>query len=621
MALTEMRATVVSGEDQLRAELGDVASPVLVYLEQLHAECRDLRDGEVATYIPQLGMAAPDTFAICVVTVGGYAYEVGDIDQQFTIQSISKPFAYGLALEDHGVDAVSERVGVEPTGDPFNSITVDEKSNRPFNPMVNAGAIVTTSLVRGAAHDEKLGRLLDAFGKFIGHDIEIDQAVFESERETGDRNRAIAYLMRNFGMLDGDVEQMLDLYFQQCSFLVTCRDLAVAAATLANRGENPITGERALAARYVGNVLSVMQTCGMYDFAGEWTYTVGLPAKSGVSGGLIAVLPGQLGIGVLSPPLDARGNTARGIEVCRRLSHDFALHPHRPAAVAGNVVRRRYHADGVRSARARSVSEEATLAAAGTHVAVIELQGDLFFATAEVLVRAVLDDLDDIEHVLLDGRRVGQVDDPARQLISSLGDALAAAGREVLLAGFAREVTDAIPAAVRVFDNTDAALEWCEQQALAAAPHASKAGPLLADQQLLAGLTPQELAAVVARIEIREVTRGEVVFREGEPSDTVCFVIEGSVSVRLPLGGNRSRRVAGFGAGMAVGDFGLVERSPRSADVVADEPGVLAAFPIDELEVIDRTYPGLAAKIYANLARLLAQRLRNANDQIRSLDA
>ena len=166
-------------------------------------------------------------------------------------------------------------------------------------------------------------------------------------------------------MLDGDVDEMLDLYFRQCSFLVTCRDLAVAAATLANRGRNPVTGERALSSRYVGNVLSVMQTCGMYDFAGEWTYTVGLPAKSGVSGGVIAVLPGQLGIGVLSPPLDARGNSVRGIEVCRRLADDFALHPHRPATVATGVVRRCYRATTVRSARARSVADEAALAVAG----------------------------------------------------------------------------------------------------------------------------------------------------------------------------------------------------------------------------------------------------------------
>ncbi|MFI5046985.1 MAG: glutaminase A [Acidimicrobiia bacterium] len=598
-----------------------MSSPVLAYLERLHAECRELRDGQVATYIPQLGEADPDWFAICIVTVGGYAYEVGDVEQQVSIQSISKPFAYGLALEDHGVEAVSERVGVEPTGDPFNSITVDEASNRPFNPMVNAGAIVTTSLVRGATADAKLHRLLDAFGRIVGHDLAMDETVFQSERRSGDRNRAIAYLMRNFGMLDGDVDEMLDLYFRQCSFLVTCRDLAVAAATLANRGRNPVTGERALASRYVGNVLSVMQTCGMYDFAGEWTYTVGLPAKSGVSGGVIAVLPGQLGIGVLSPPLDARGNSVRGIEVCRRLADDFALHPHRPATVTSSVVRRRYHAGTARSARARSVADEAVLAESGAHVVVHELQGDLFFATTEVLVREVLDDLDDIDHVIIDGRRVGRVDDAARQLLSSLVESLAAGGRTVALAGFHPDVPESITAPVLVFDDTDAALEWCEQRALSVVPRARHGSPLLYDQQLLHGLTDDELDAVVARVELREVVAGEVVFREGEPADTVCFVVEGAVSVRLALGDGRSARVAGFGAGMAVGDFGLVEQSRRSADVVSDEAGVLASFPVDALAAVDAEHPGVAAKVYANLARLLAQRLRNANDQIRSLDS
>jgi len=599
-----------------------VPSPVSAYLERLHAECLPLRDGEVATYIPQLGEADPDWFAICIVTAGGYAYEVGDVDQQVSIQSISKPFAYGLALEDHGVEAVSARVGVEPTGDPFNSITVDEESNRPFNPMVNAGAIVTTSLVRGDDADAKLHRLLDAFGRFVGHDVGLDESVFRSECESGDRNRAIAYLMRNFGMLDGDVDEMLELYFRQCSILVTCRDLAVAAATLANRGRNPMTGERALASGYVGNVLSVMQTCGMYDFAGEWTYTVGLPAKSGVSGGVIAVLPGQLGIGVLSPPLDARGNSVRGIEVCRRLTDDFALHPHRPATVASGVVRRKYRATNVRSARARSVADEAVLAQAGSHLVVHELQGDLFFATTEVLVRQVLDDLDGVHHVLLDGRRVGRIDAPARRLVSSLADALAATGRTMLIAGFHADVPESLTAPVLAFDDTDAALECCEQQALAAAPpRLRRTGPLLQDQQLLEGLTDAELAAIAARLDLREVVADELVFCEGEAADTVCFVVEGSVSVRLAVPDGSSVRVAGFGAGMAVGDFGLVEAGNRSANVVADEAGVLAVFPIAELAAVDLEHPGVAAKVYANLGRLLVTRLRNANDQIRSLDS
>ena len=304
-------------------------SPVQQYIDRLYRAHRHLGGGDVATYIPELGKADPDWFAIAIATMDGQVYAAGDLDVQFTIQSISKPFVYGIALDDRGTEFVLERVGVEPTGDPFNSITVDEESNRPFNPMVNAGAIATTGLLRGATAEAQWQRIASGFAAFTGSPMTVDESVFHSENATGDRNRAIAYLMRNFGMIDGDVDDVLELYFRQCSLLVTATDLAIAAATLAAGGRNPVTGQRALKEHHVANVLSVMQTCGMYDFAGSWTYDVGLPAKSGVSGGVIAVLPGQLGIAVFSPPLDKRGNSVRGIEVCRRIVRDFDLPPFR----------------------------------------------------------------------------------------------------------------------------------------------------------------------------------------------------------------------------------------------------------------------------------------------------
>jgi glutaminase len=258
--------------------------------------------------------------------VDGQIYEVGDFEQLFTIQSISKVFVQGLALEDHGRDYLLTRVGVEPTGDAFNAIVLDEQSKRPYNPMVNAGAIATTSLIKGSGPADKLNRMLDMFRRYVGHDIFIDVSTYVSERGTGDRNRAMAYLMHHFRMIDVDVDEALDLYFQQCSLMVNCRDLAVMAATLANQGVNPITGEQAVSGRYIRDILSVMYTCGMYNFAGEWAYTIGLPAKSGVSGGIIAVVPDQIGIAVFSPPLDARGNSVRGVKVCEALSEQFGLH-------------------------------------------------------------------------------------------------------------------------------------------------------------------------------------------------------------------------------------------------------------------------------------------------------
>ena len=296
-------------------------------LPELYERYRGLGEGRVADYIPQLATADPDWFSICAATVGGEQFAVGDADARFTLQSISKPFVFGLALEDHGRDRISERVGVEPTGDAFNSIIrLDDRSHRPHNPMVNAGAIAVTSSLEGGGPTERLNRMLAMFGRYLGHDVTVDMSVFMSERTTGHRNRAIAHLMVNFGMLDGSVDEALDLYFQQCSVTATCRDLALMAATLANAGVNPVTGERAVDTRYVRDLLSVMFTCGLYDYTGEWAYRVGLPAKSGVGGGILVVVPGVLGLGVFSPPLDTHGNSVRGVRVCADLSRELRLH-------------------------------------------------------------------------------------------------------------------------------------------------------------------------------------------------------------------------------------------------------------------------------------------------------
>jgi glutaminase len=379
------------------------------------------------TYIPELGRADPDWFGISVVTADGHVYEVGDTDVDFTIQSISKPFVFGMALEDRGRDEVLRRVGVEPSGNPFNAIVVDDR-NRPFNPMVNAGAIVATGLLEARNDEERMKRVVEAFSSYAGRRLPLDEAVYKSESATGDRNRAIAHLMRSFGNLDGDVDAVIDAYFRQCSLLVTCRDLATMAATLANRGVNPITGARALDARYVENVLSVMSTCGMYDYAGEWVYTVGLPAKSGVAGGVIAVLPGQLGIGVFSPRLDERGNSARGVKVCQRMALDFDLHPLRFQPEVRAVVRRCYRAGQTRSNRVRTPEDYVLLARHADSVVVFELQGDLFFGSSERLFRSVVDDLEGVDAVVLDCKRVGNLDSAAISMLSSLRAALVLSG-------------------------------------------------------------------------------------------------------------------------------------------------------------------------------------------------
>lgn len=312
--------------DALVKSMKSAASPCRMVLRELQERYQAENQGSVANYIPELATVDPQWFGIAIATVDGQVFEIGDSQQAFTIQSISKPFVYGLALEDHGRDHVLSKVGVEPTGEAFNSIVLDQASNRPFNPMVNAGAIATADLIEGTDLTGRTKRLLAMFQRYLGREVHVNTSVFLSERATGHRNRAIAHLMLNFGMISSRVDDALELYFQQCSLEVTCRDLAVMGATLANGGTNPMTGVRALREEYIRDLLNVMYTCGMYDFAGEWSCRVGLPAKSGVGGGIVAVVPGEMGIGVFSPRLDAKGNSVRGVKVCQELSERFGLH-------------------------------------------------------------------------------------------------------------------------------------------------------------------------------------------------------------------------------------------------------------------------------------------------------
>lgn len=301
-----------------------------LYLRHLHHE----DDSVDRFYEPGRGYYQPErageerhAFGICLADLEGGVHVVGDHDEAFAIQSISKVFAYALALADHGPDHVLDKVGVEPSGDAFNSIVLDGRSQRPFNPMINAGAIATSDLVCGKDAAEKIGRIVEVVRLCAGNEsLTVDPDVFEREWRTADRNRAIAYLMRSHGALTGDVEETLAIYLQQCSIIVTCDDVARMAATLANGWINPGTGARPLPAARVRDVLSVMFTCGMYDFAGEWAFDVGVPAKSSVSGGILAAVPGKMGIATFSPGLDRYGNSVRGVRVCQEVSRRLGLH-------------------------------------------------------------------------------------------------------------------------------------------------------------------------------------------------------------------------------------------------------------------------------------------------------
>ena len=256
------------------------------------------------------------------------ASKTGDYQKQFTIQSIVKPILLLLALMDNGIDRVKEHVGVEATGKPFDAINYSDQSlvSEHLNPMVNMGAIVMCTLIKGDTYDEKFDRLLNLTRKLAGNpDIELDENVYLSEKRTGNKNRALAYLLKNYGMIEDEVDDVLDCYFKACSIKVNCADLAKIGLTLANHGKSPVTGERIFPSNYANYVNAILMTCGMYDGSGEFAVRVGVPAKSGVGGGIMAIVPTRMGIGIFSPALDSKGNSVAGIKALELLSKRLYL--------------------------------------------------------------------------------------------------------------------------------------------------------------------------------------------------------------------------------------------------------------------------------------------------------
>lgn len=605
-----------------------MASPIQDYLQELHQRHKKTKDGTVADYIPELAKADPDWFGICVVTATGSVYEVGDSQQLFTIQSISKPFVYGLALEDNGRPTVLQKVGLEPTGDAFNSISLDQGTGRPRNPMINAGAIATTGLVEGKTPEGRFNRILEVFSRCAGRSLEIDEAVYRSESETGHRNRAISHMLRNFSILEGDPAPTLDLYFKQCSIAVTCRDLGLMAATLANRGINPVNGRQALRGEYVESVLSVMGSCGMYDYAGSWIYQVGMPAKSGVAGGIIAVLPGQLGIGVFSPPLDDKGNSVRGIRVCDEMSRHLDLHLFNRPAFAQSIVRSSYSGSQMGSSRIRTQKEAQLLRERGETIQVYQLQGNLSFVTTEVVIQKVLEAKGSDRYVILDLRRVLSMNESSCRLFYELLENLTQqdttlifthADRFSLLRRLMKaKLKDRFDESFRSFEDNDLALEWCEDQLLDKSnPQETNSGVGdLSSYQLFEGLDTKQLRVIEEILRRRTYRKDEIVVRIGEAPSFLYLVAQGRASVTLPVPTGARKRLATFSTGMAFGEMAFVDRAPRSATVVADTELVCDYFDIDSFERIGRREPMIKIKLLENLCLELCRKLRKTNREL-----
>ena len=616
----------------MKPEATPPTSPIQDYLEKLRHEFATVKDGDVATYIPGLAKANPDWFGICLVTATGAVYEVGDSRQPFTIQSISKPFVYGQALEDNGRTEVLKKVGMEPTGDAFNSISLEPGTGRPRNPMINAGAIATTSLIAGKSPRTRLQRLLDMFALYAGHGVTVDEAIYHSESETGHRNRAIGHMLRNFDILTSDPMPAVELYFQQCSVSVTAHDLGIMAATLANRGVNPVTGKQAVRGEYVESVLSVMGSCGMYDYAGEWIYKIGMPAKSGVAGGIIAVLPGQLGIGVFSPPLDARGNSVRGIRVCDAISRDCDLHLLNRPSIGKFTIRLKVTGAELNSNRVRTPEENQVLRELGGGIRVYQLQGNLTFTTAEAVVRDIIGDFDATQQLILDFKRVLSLNESACRLFHDALCKLSAQGKPVLFTHSGHlpllrrylkiRLGKRFERLFQPFDDNDLALEWCEnrllQKNLPAPPARRRAA--IAKYELCKTFTAGELKTFAAFLQRRGYQPGETIIHLGDEAREMFFLAQGSVSVFVPQSGSTRRRLATFSAGMIFGEMAMIDGAPRSAMIIADSAVECDVLSLEDFDGLAGTHPVIKIKLLKNLNLSLCHRLRKANRELSLFD-
>ncbi|MBX5461274.1 MAG: glutaminase A [Steroidobacteraceae bacterium] len=317
--------------------LAQTSQDIEAALQAAYAKYKDLKEGKNADYIPALAKVDPQLFGIALVTTDGRVYTVGDVKSEVSIQSISKVFTMAKVMEEQGPEAIAKRIGVDATGMRFNSIVSIEFAQKELggpemNALVNPGAITATSMVSGGSRDDIWQKILAFHSDFAGRPLRVDEEVFKSEAATNQRNQAIGQLMYAYEFIKDNPQRAVDIYTEQCAIAVNARDLAVMAATLANAGKNPVTGKQVMKADNVPEVLAVMATAGLYDDSGKWLYRTGLPAKSGVGGGIIAVSPGKFGIAVVSPPLDEAGNSVRAQKAIADISAQLGGNPYEPQA-------------------------------------------------------------------------------------------------------------------------------------------------------------------------------------------------------------------------------------------------------------------------------------------------
>ena len=594
----------------------------------------------MADYIPELAKANPEDFGIVLATPDGRVYAVGDWEKTFTIQSISKPFMYGLALRLLSPSFMEKKVGVEPSGDAFNAISLDPRTGIPRNPMINAGAIATAAQVWRHDPGRAEALTLEFFSALAGRPLAVNESVYESERASGHRNRAISHLLRNAAVIEEEPEPGLDLYFRQCSIGVTCRDLAVMAATLACQGRNPLTQDEPLNPAITTRMLAVMGSCGMYDYAGQWLYDVGMPAKSGVGGGVLAVVPGRLGIAVYSPRLDAFGNSVRGIATCRRLSQALELHLFDQTPLQQSPVRSTYKGTERRSRRWRSTAEAAVIDPLRSQIKVLHAQGVLDFAALENVLGSIEQAATDGAVIILDLGQVSELPAASSALLQRQAELLQAAGQQLLLCRSSHlELPAALSREKFTYASLDLALEAAEDLLLEISSGEGIAGEVIAGEGsaalaappmetstdaglfgLLAPLAADLRKTITERLELRHYAAGTVAMARQQESDQLFLVASGRFSIFLPIprpeAPARLARMATFSEGMVFGDAAFFSGELRMADVVADTDGSCWLLQRSAFEELQQDHPAAAIALLTQLAIDLGRKVALCGQQL-----
>lgn len=625
-------------------------SPLHRYLSEMLENLRPMTSGTVNPVTEVATSPDINKVGLTITTVNGHQYSSGDTDHKFAIQSIAKVFAYGLALDDLGPTEVGKKVDVEPSGDPFNEISLQQNTGRPANPMINAGAIATVGLIKGKGGTDRITRIsrhMKLAAEGSPGDLDINRTVYHAENIGGHRNRALAWLLRSFEIIDSDPEPVVQDYFLECSTDITTENLSMMAATLANKGVNPVTGREVFSEETTRQVLAVMMTCGMYDAAGNWMIDIGLPAKSGVDGGIMVVVPGQLGIGVYSAPLDNHGNSVRGAAAIRRVTRDLGLHYADAAPLGGSTLRAHYSLADASLGVVRSTELSRITSQFGDRCQILEVSGDLGFAETETMARTIVEMEEDVSMVIIDFQGVDDYGRAAILMLASLtsswrdngkdiifidwGESLveslleytsvrddlylpdprekakAASAGQIDLPWDAESIEAEITGEFRLFDNRSAALEWAELRLAQRyareilqtddSPREPETAPVFEF------LNDRDVNELSGYMELRSYTADTVIRRVGQPFGGLYFVRSGRVELAAEGQGDARYRHVYLSPGTTFGEFALSYTGRQLTTIRAVDDVEVLVLSAQKIASIEKTNPQLAIRLWTAIAR------------------